>query len=64
MVIVGVGFTVIVKVSVPPGQPLADEVTVIVAIIGALVKLTAANAEIFPVPLAASPIEGVLLLQE
>jgi hypothetical protein len=63
---VGVGFTVMVKVLGVPGQevpPLViTGVTVMVAVIGAIVKLLAVN-EMFPVPLAANPIEGSLFVQ-
>ena len=46
-----------------PGQPAADGVTVIVAVTGALVKLIAVNDAISPLPLAARPMEGLLLVQ-
>jgi len=59
----GVGFTVMVKLSGKPAHPLADGVTVIVAVTGALVELVATNAAIFPLPLAAKPIEVLLLVQ-
>jgi hypothetical protein len=59
----GVGFTVIVNVFGKPGQPVADGVTVIVAVSGALVVLVAVKAGIFPFPLAANPIEVLLLVQ-
>ena len=38
-------------------------VTVIVATIGAVVLLVATNVGMFPVPLAAIPIEGALFVQ-
>ncbi len=63
---VGVGLTVIVNVigvpvqSVPPFRKLG--VTVIVAVTGALVALVAVNDAMSPVPLAARPIDGVLLV--
>jgi hypothetical protein len=60
---VGVGFTVIVNVLGAPGQPLADGVTVIVAVTGDVVLLVAVKAAISPVPLAARPIEVVLFVQ-
>ena len=40
-----------------------EGVTVIVAVIGALVLLVAVNEEILPVPLAARPIAVLLLVQ-
>ena len=53
----GVGFTVIVNVpGVPTHAPLIVGVTVIVAVIEALVELAAVKAGTFPVPLAANPI--------
>ena len=64
---VGVGFTVIVKVlgvpvQVPP--PLVnDGVTVMVATTGDTVALVAVKLAILPAPLAARPIDGVLLVQ-
>ena len=61
------GFTVIEKLSEGPVQlapPLVNVgVTVIVAVTGEVPALIAANEPIFPVPLAASPIAGVLLVQ-
>ena len=42
-----------------PGQPLADGVTVIVAVTGFAVLFVPVNDGVFPIPLAASPIEGV-----
>ena len=62
-VTVAVGFTVIVNVLGVPLQPLADGVTVIVATSGAFVALVATKLPILPVPLAARPIAGVLLVQ-
>ena len=62
--IVGVGFTVIVNVLEVPVQPFADGVTVIVAVTGVLPVLIAAKEAMLPVPLAASPIDGLLLVQE
>lgn len=59
----GVGLTVIVKICEAPGQPLAVGVTVMVAVTGALVMLTAVNAGICPLPLAAKPIELLLFVQ-
>jgi hypothetical protein len=55
--------TVIVKVCGVPVQPFTVGVTVMVAITGAAPGLIAANAAMFPLPLAASPIEGVLFTQ-
>jgi hypothetical protein len=52
----GVGFTVMVKVPAAPLQPLADGVTVIVAVTGALPLLVAVKLPISPVPLDARPI--------
>ena len=52
------------KVIGVPAQPFAEGVTVIVAVIGALVMLVAVNAAILPVPLAAKPIDVVLFVQE
>ncbi len=47
-----------------PGQPFADVgVTVIVAVTAALLLLTAVKAGIFPLPLAAKPMDGLLLIQ-
>ena len=60
---VGVGFTVIVKVSAAPVHPLADGVTVIVAVTGVLPVLAAVKAAMLPVPLAARPIEALLFVQ-
>lgn len=56
----GVGFTVMVKLTGVPGQPLAVGVTVIVAVIGELVALVAVKAAILPVPLAARPMVVLL----
>jgi hypothetical protein len=60
---VGVGLTVIVKVRGVPLHPLALGVTVIVATTGVVPVFTAVNEAISPVPLAARPIDGVLLVQ-
>ena len=46
-----------------PLQPLADGVTVNVAIIGLPVEFTAVKDAMSPVPLAAKPILGVLFTQ-
>ena len=62
---VAVGFTVMVNVLATPAQPVlvTTGVTVIVAVTGALVVLTAVNTGILPVPVAAKPILGVVLVQ-
>ena len=52
------------KVLVDPVQPLADGLTIIVAVTGALVVLVAVNDAILPVPFAARPIEVVLFVHE
>lgn len=59
----GVGSTVILKLVEAPVQPLADGVTVIVAVTVVTPIFRAVKAGILPVPLAARPIDGVLLLQ-
>ena len=63
----GGGLTVIVKVIGVPTQLTAPlvyvGVTVIVATTGALVTFTAVKLAISPVPLAARPIDGALLVQ-
>lgn len=63
---VGVGFTVIVKVLDGPLQVTPAlvyvGVTMIVAITGALLAFSAVKLAILPVPLAANPIDGVLLV--
>ena len=58
----GVGFTVIVKFLKEPVQPLADGVTVIVAVMGALALLVATKDAMLPVPLAARPMDAVLFV--
>lgn len=63
IVAVGVGFTVTVKFTGVPVQPLADGVTLMVAIIGLADVLTAVKPLILPVPLPARPMDGVLLVQ-
>ena len=60
----GVGLTVIVNVCWAPAQPSNEGVTVIVAVTGAVPLLVAVNDGMFPEPLAARPIDGVLLLHE
>jgi hypothetical protein len=62
-VITGTGLTVMVNVCGVPGQPFAVGVTVIVAVTGNAVALTALNAAMFPEPDAARPIDVVLLVQ-
>lgn len=61
---VGVGFTVMVKVIGVPGHPFAVGITVIRATTGAAPRLVAVNGGISPVPEAARPIDGVVLVQE
>jgi hypothetical protein len=64
---VAVGLTVKVKVPAAPIQvvpPLVSEgVTVMVALMGAVVVLLTVKAAILPVPLAVRPIPGLLLVQ-
>ena len=61
---IGVGFTVMVKVTGVPTQPPGPTgVTTIVATNGPLVALVVTNGNISPVPLAARPMPGVLLVQ-
>ena len=62
VVTVGVGLTVIVKFCGLPVQPLAEGVTVTVAVTGALVTLLAENELILPDPVDDSPIEVVLFV--
>ena len=52
-----------IKLSALPVQPLADGITVIKAVMGVLAILTAVKEGILPVPLAASPIAGLLFIQ-
>ena len=67
MVTVGIGFTVMVNVCGVPVQvvpPLVYEgVTVMVATTGALPVLVAVNEAMLPLPLAARPMLGALLVQ-
>ena len=56
-----VGYTVIVKTEGIPVHPFAAGVTVMVATAGVRPVLVVTKAGIFPVPLAASPMGGVLL---
>jgi hypothetical protein len=58
---VGVGLTVIVNKNGVPIHPFANGITVIVAITGAVPALVAVKDGIFPVPFAASPMDGALL---
>ena len=60
---VATGLTVIVKIFGVPAHPFAVGVTVIVEEIGELVALVAVNEGIFPVPLAARPIDVLLFVQ-
>ncbi len=65
IVAVGTGLTVIVNVwGVPLQAPPMEGVTVMVAVIGDVPELRAENAAILPVPDAAKPMLGVLLVQE
>ena len=59
----GVGFTVITKLVDGPEQLFADGVTVIVAVIAALVLLVAVKEAILPLPLAPRPIAVLLFVQ-
>ena len=58
---VAVGLTVIVNDNGVPTHPFAVGVTVIVATTGAVPPFVAVKDGIFPVPLTARPIDGVLL---
>jgi hypothetical protein len=55
---VGFGFTVMVNVCGVPVHPAWLGVTVIVPVIGFAVAFAAVNTEMFPVPLAVSPMLG------
>jgi hypothetical protein len=59
---VGDGFTVIVYAEGVPAQLLALGVTVMVAVTTVDPEFTAVNVAISPVPLAAMPIDGLLLV--
>jgi hypothetical protein len=59
----GVGFTVMVKLTGRPPQPVEVGVTVMVALIGAVVVLVAVKAGILPVPEAPRPMAVLLLVQ-
>ena len=52
-----------VKVCAGPSQPLADGVTVIVAVKSFSVVFVAVKAGMFPVPEAANPMEVLLFVQ-
>jgi len=60
---IGVGFTVMVKLTGRPGQPPKTGVTVMVATIGPLVALVVTKGNISPVPLAARPMPVLLFVQ-
>ena len=63
-VTIGVGLTVMVKLFGVPVQPLAEGVTVIVAVTGVVLLFTAVKlAMLLPVPLAARPIDVLLFVQ-
>ena len=57
------GLTVIVKFLLAPVHPPFAGVTVMVAVTGDMLLLTAVNEAIFPLPLLAKPMEVVLLIQ-
>jgi len=59
---IGAGFTVMVKLPVGPTQALAVGVTVMVAVTGTLLAFNPLKAAMFPLPEAAKPMEGVLLV--
>ena len=59
----GVGFTVMVKLTAVPPQPVEVGVTVMVAVIGAAVALVAIKLGILPVPDAPRPIAVLLFVQ-
>ena len=60
---IGLGLTVIVNVIGVPEQPIATGVTVMVATSGPLVALVVTNGCISPLPDAARPMAGLLLVQ-
>ena len=62
-VITGSGLMIIVYVTGLPGQPFKVGVTVMVPAIAALVVLVAVKAGMLPVPVAARPMAGLLLVQ-
>ena len=59
---VACGYTVMVNDIGVPTQPFAVGVTVIVAITVVMPALVAVKDGIFPVPLPAKPMDGVLLI--
>lgn len=59
----GVGLTVMVKLTGKPPQPVEVGVTVMVAVIGAVVVLVATKLGILPVPDAPRPMAVLLLVQ-
>lgn len=61
-VTVGVGLTVMVYVAAGPLHPFAVGITVIVAVIFVVPVLIAVNVGMLPVPFAAAPIDGLLLV--
>ena len=61
--ILGVGFTVMVKLCAAPVQPLAVGVTVMVAVTGVVPVLMAVNDPMFPLPEAGRPMELLLFVQ-
>ena len=63
VVTAGEGFTVTVNVAGVPVHPFADGVTVMVAVIGEVVALLAANEGILPDPPAARPMAVLLFVQ-
>lgn len=60
---IGVGLTLIVKLCALPEHPLAEAVTVMVAVTATLELLTAIKGAILPVPDAAKPMPELLLVQ-
>ena len=58
------GLTVIANVCGVPGQPSNEGVTVTVAVTGEVPLLMAVNEGMFPVPVAARPMDVVLLVHE
>ena len=60
---IAVGSTIILTVLAGPEQPAAVAITVIIALSGILELLVAMKGAIFPIPVAASPIEVLLFVQ-
>jgi hypothetical protein len=60
---VGVGFTVIVKLSAVPAHPFADGTTLITPSIAVTPLLVPVNDAMFPLPAAARPMLASLLVQ-